>query len=119
LLVTAPRIIYRGAGGGPAAVWPTTRPSAAHDEVGAAVLRPGGLVARGIEGLLLAQAHRDEAAARHAQAHQVVAGRAGPLVPEGEVVVGRATLVAVALDRDLGVAVALQPEGVLLEDPPG
>ena len=47
---------------------------------------------------------------------EVIAGGPRALLAEGEVVVGRAALVAMALDGDLRRAVVLHPERVLLED---
>src|SRR5262252_2848755 len=71
--------------------------------------------ARG-ERAFLAEGDDLHAVARDAEAREVVARRAGALLAEREVVLGRAALVAVALDRDVSAALALQPVRVLLED---
>src|SRR5438552_15047304 len=84
----------------------------------AAVPVPCFLVARGVVGALLPVGDRGQAIGGHAEAHEVVAGRARALVPQGQVVVHGPALVAVALDRHLGLPMVLEPEGVLLQDGP-
>src|SRR5207247_488161 len=92
--------------------------SAGDREVCAPVLGPRLLRTRGVEESLLAVGDGPQARLRDAQAHQVFLGRPGPLLAQGEVVLGGAALVAMSFDRDLGLAVTLQPEGVLLQGRP-
>src|SRR5204863_8196475 len=93
-----------------------TRPASSRDrEVGAAVGGPRGLVVPGIERPLLPVGDRAQAIGRHAEAREIVARGAGPLLAEREVVLYGSPFVAMPLDHHLGAAVALQPERVLLE----
>src|SRR5438132_4265917 len=93
--------------------------STGNREVRAAVPRPGRLFVAGIDGPLLAVGGRAQPVRGHAQAGQVVARDLRALVPEREVVLHGAALVAVALHHDLGLAVVLHPQGVLLQDAAG
>src|SRR5687768_7363851 len=87
--------------------------------MGAAISRPGRLVAGRVERPLLSVGDGGEAVPGHSQAHQVIPSGPRALLAEGEVVVGGAALVAMPLDRDLGRAMVLQPEGVFLEEAAG
>ena len=91
---------------------------AGHREVGAAVLRPGRLVVPGSSGRSLPNETTRRRSAATPEAHEVVAGGAGALLAEGEVVLDGAALVAVALDGHPHLAPALEPERVLLEGRP-
>ena len=89
---------------------------AGHGEVGAAVARPallGGLLA---ERDLLAVGHGLQAVGGDAQRDQVVVGGLGAPLAEGQVVLDRAALVAVALDGDAQEVELLQGLGVLGQD---
>src|SRR6476660_10083732 len=88
---------------------------AGHYEVRPAVLRPGALVVAGIEGELLAVAHRLDAVGGDAERQQVRACRAGPSLAQRQIVFRRAPLVAVSFDRDLPRHVFLQDVGVCLQ----
>ena len=69
------------------------------DRHGAAVLRPGGLVVAGIGRPLLAIGDRQHAIWRDAERDQIVLDRIGPAVAQRQVVLARAALVGVTLDR--------------------
>src|SRR4029079_4376183 len=95
---------------------PGTALSSARDrEVGAPIPGPRALVVARIDRPLLPIGRRPQPVRGHAQAGQVVAGDLRALVPQREVVLHGPTLVAVALDHDLGLAVVLHPERVLLQ----
>src|SRR5688572_1322173 len=86
--------------------------------MGAAVLRPRGLVARGIEGPFLSIGDGGQPVSGDAEVDEIVAGGAGALLAEGEVVIGGPALVAVALDGDFRRAMVLHPQRMFLEDAP-
>src|SRR6185437_698288 len=64
---------------------------------------------------LLAVAQGLEARGGHALGDQVLADRGGAALAEGQVVLARAALVAMAFDGDLVVGVLLQPGSLLVE----
>src|SRR5207247_8831077 len=68
-----------------------------HAEVGAAVLRPAGLVVLGAERLLLTIAHQLHAVLVDARPDQIIDGGAGATLAEHQVVLVGAPLVTVAL----------------------
>src|SRR5579875_3216005 len=71
----------------------------------AAVLLPARLIMVGAERMLLAPAHRSQPIGSHAERNQKLACRIGAPLAQSEVVLERAALVTVSLDRhpDLGV----------------
>ncbi len=66
----------------------------------------------GIGGAFLAVAHHGQARGGHAQVGQVVGGGAGAALAQGQVVLGGATLVAVAFDDQLDLRVLLHDLGL-------
>src|SRR5262245_47159344 len=88
------------------------------DEVGAAVVAPGGLVVSLHRGARLAEAHRRQGRTRHAEIGEVTPNRGRAAIAECEVVLLAAALVRVTLDRDVaGQAldlVAVAAHGVAL-----
>src|SRR5205085_2957064 len=75
----------------------------------AAILRPRRLVVSRIEGTLFAVADGADAAAVDAEGHEVLLGRVGALVAEGQVVLLGAALVAVPFDQQTVLPVLPQP----------
>src|SRR5580765_2297747 len=71
----------------------------------ATILLPASFIAFSAERLLLAVANRLDAAGIHSGRSQGILHRAGALVTQGQVVVGRSTLVAVTLDCDVDIRV--------------
>ena len=88
------------------------------EEVSAAVLLPAGLVGLGAGGRFLALRHDVDAIAGDAQTDQIGLHGVGAALPEPEVVLRGATLVAVSLDVDAGAGPAFQVVGILREDRP-
>src|SRR5437667_91990 len=80
-----------------------------HAEVGAAVLRPAGLVVLGAERSLLTIAHQRQAVLGDALPDQIIDGGAGATLAEHQVVLVGAPLVTVALDEHQHVAVRSAP----------
>src|SRR5687768_1807839 len=95
--------------------WPAGTLSARHDEMGATVAGERRFAVERIERPFLAVGDRLQPVCGHAERDEVVARGARALVAKGEVVLRGAALVAVAFHRDLGGAMVLQPERVLLE----
>src|SRR5262245_9159787 len=87
---------------------PVRRPASVDHQHAAAVLRPRGLVRAEDGGALLAVADRRHAAGVDALRDEVVLRRGGAALAEPEVVLARAALVAVTLDRRGRVRVLLQ-----------
>src|SRR3989442_11444050 len=85
------------------------------DEMATTVLLPAGFVVFRTEGLLLTEADGGEAVCRNAERDEILFRGAGATVTEAEVVFGRAALVAVALDCDFELRMALQEIGGLGE----
>src|ERR1035441_7888847 len=85
------------------------------DEMPTAVLLPASFVAFGAEGLFLAVADGLDPAGVHARRGQRVLHRAGALVAQSQVVLGRATLVAVSFNREIHIAVLTQELRVRLD----
>ncbi len=69
-------------------------------EVRAAVVAPGRLIVAHHTGLDLAEAHRAQSRRRNSEVHQVALHSVGAALPESEIVLFAAALVAVTLDRD-------------------
>src|SRR6185312_7289773 len=112
----APALYRRGTGRRPDRCrW---SPKSVDDRHTAAVLRPGGLVRAEHGGTLLAVADRLDAVGRDAQRHQRIAYRRRAALAEGEVVLARAALVAMTLDRHRHVRIFLQPLGLTLQRGP-
>src|SRR5215469_17888382 len=83
-----------------------------HGRYRAAVLRVGLFARAGNGGALLAVADRRNAGSRNARRNQDVLRRLGAPLAEREIVLARAALVAMALDRDCNVRIAPQPIGL-------
>src|SRR5215217_1984291 len=86
-----------------------------HDEMGPAVLRPGFFTVPGVERELLAVAHDLDAIGGDSERYQVVACGDGSSFAEGQIVLGGAALVAVALDADLPGRIPAQQVGIGLQ----
>ena len=86
-------------------------------EVRPPVLRPAGFGAFGAERLFLAVADGANAIRRNAQRDQRLLGGVGAIVAQRQVVLGRAALVAVALDGELDVGMLLQEARIGLTTP--
>src|SRR5262249_44872364 len=85
------------------------------DEMRAPVLRVRALVVTGIERKLLAVADRAQAIAWNSQRDEIRAGGGGAPLAQRQIVLGRAALVAVSLDRDGPGWIALQDARILIE----
>src|SRR5260221_11654593 len=85
---------------------------------GAAVERPRRVVGADRIRTLLAVADGLDARRRNALGDQVLARRVGAALAEGEVVLARAALVAMAGDGDRVIGVLLQPFGLTVERRP-
>src|SRR5688572_5325571 len=84
--------------------------------MGAAVLRPRGVVVPFVEGTLLAVADGADASRVDAEGDQVILGGVGAAVAEGQVVLLGAALVAVAFDEQVVAgALAAEPGGRSLQ----
>src|SRR6187200_666322 len=81
----------------------------------APVLLPAALILLGTEGRLLALADDLNAIGGDAEADQIVAHGGGAAIAEGEVVLGAASGIGVAFDRNLRRGPPLHPVGVLLQ----
>src|SRR5262245_25671479 len=85
------------------------------DELVAPVLRVRILGPGGIEGPLFSEAHRRQAIGGDAVVDEIVLGRRGALLAEGQVVLDGSPLVAVPLDRHAGPSLPLEPARILRE----
>ena len=85
-------------------------------ELSAAVLLPAGFVLLGAELLLLAVADDADAVGGDAGVDQRGLGGVGAVLAEGEVVLGRAAVVAVAADDDLDGGMRVEVGGGLVTE---
>src|SRR5437867_13148841 len=81
----------------------------------ATILLPAGFGALHAERLLLAEADGAEAVGRDAQREEILLDGTGAAIAEAEVVFGRTTLIAMALDGELELWIAMQDFGGLRE----
>ncbi|HUK36400.1 MAG TPA: hypothetical protein VLV86_20930 [Vicinamibacterales bacterium] len=81
----------------------------------ASILRPALLAGLGAERRFAAERFDRQSFGGDPQVDQVVAHALGPTIPEGQVVFGGATLIAVAFDTDTRVGPAAEPVHVALE----
>ena len=84
-------------------------------ELAATILRPGALVAGAVQGPLLSVADDLDPAVGDALGLHVPGHRVGPLLAQGDVVVGGAALIGVALDLDADVGGLLHDDHVVVE----
>jgi len=84
-------------------------------EVSAAVLLPATFVRLGAERFLLAVADGLDAIAANSSLDKRVLDRVRAASAQGQVIFGRAALVAVSLDRDVDVGMLLQELGIALQ----
>src|ERR1700724_2248296 len=80
----------------------------------AAVLLPAAFVGLGTERLLLTVADCLDAAGVHASSHQGTLYRVGAAIAQSQVILGRSTLVAVALHREVDIGMLPQELGIAL-----
>src|SRR5208282_4317390 len=85
------------------------------NEVSTAVLLPATFVRLGAERFLFAHGHGLDAIAAHSSLDERILHRAGAIGAEGEVIFGRAALVAVSFDGDADVGMLLQELGIGLQ----
>src|SRR5262249_59096080 len=85
-------------------------------EMRAAVLRPGRFIVPRVERELLAVAHGPDAIARNAERDEVRLHRYRPPLAERQVVLGRAALVAMSLDRNHPRRIFAQRRRIALYD---
>src|SRR5512137_885337 len=83
-----------------------------HEEVSPAIEGPAGLVMRGADRLLLAVRDQGDPLRLDPLPDEISHGRLGAPLSQGQVVLARAALVAVALDQQQVVRAGLQPGGV-------
>src|SRR5881396_2105417 len=97
---------------GPKIVFVITLSLGSDDEMRAAIFRPRVFVVPRVEGEFFPVAHRPQSIGWDAERHQVRAGGNGPSFSQCKIVLGRASLVAVAFDCDVPGGVFLQRGGI-------